>query len=126
MTSLLGLGLLGGGLAFFGLVPKALEIALILLKAALEGLLAYLRTLWKAISESTYATWTLVGTAFVLGLYWSTSTCALEAPREAVHGQTSWSPIVTNQGRGAVLAPSKAREAYMSAKDIFCHWFGCL
>lgn len=125
MSYLLGL-LPVGGLALFLFAPKALEIVLILLTAALKGVLVYLQTIWKAISESTYATWTLVGTAFVLGLYWSTSACAIGGPRDVVYGQTYKSPIVTNQGRGAVLPPSKDREAYMSAKDIFCHWFGCL
>lgn len=122
LTTLLGLGFFGGA-AFLGLMPKVLEIFLVLLKAALEGILAYFRTLWKAVSEATYATWTLVLTAAVVGYLWTSGTACTAsygAPKAILQGGGYSSPGA--QG-GVATTPI---DLVQSAKDVFCYWFGCM
>jgi hypothetical protein len=121
LTTLLGLVGIGGLLAWVGLAPKVFEIVLEIAKAAVKGIVSYLGTLWTAISTATFAHWTLVLTAFAIGYFWSISACtALPGLPEGILGSSGYSAPA---GRGAV---STTPDVYMSVKDIFCYWFGCM
>ena len=128
ITTFLGLVGLGGLLAWVGLAPKVLEILLELAKAAIKGVVAYLAQLWNGLRTATFAHWTVILTAFVLGYLWTGTACtafygaantypqAYSAP--AAQGAITTTPKIINQTTG--------EEFNWTPRDIFCYWYGCL
>lgn len=128
ISTLLGLVGIGGLLAWVGLAPKVLEIILELAKAFLKGIVAYLGQLWNGLRTATFAHWTVILTAFVVGYLWSGTRCtafygaanaypqAYSAP--SARGATSTIPKIIDQRTG--------KEFNWTPRDIFCYWYGCL
>ena len=125
MFSILGLGGLAAAAAFLGLVPKALEIVLILAKAFLQGFIEYLRLVWRGVSEASAGGWTVILTAFVLGYLWTSGMACT-----GFYGAPTSTPQSTFNQRGAVTTTPKivtksGWEFNWTPRDIFCYWYGC-
>lgn len=124
ITWLLGLGLAGGSLALLFL-PSAIRVLTPVLELAAQALAGYFRAAGHGLKTSNYGSWTLIGTAFVLGLLWTKNACTASygPPRASLDVPASQSTFVRNQGRGSTTTTP---EVVQSAKDVFCYWFGCL